>query len=96
MGYRVLGITEVTCDHCLGVGLGCVFCHGGAVPVFTLGSGYEVRKCRRKGHLMNGHAEPIESLDQLPLVAWCSRRGCSFQQIQTDVPQAYDLEPRTT
>jgi hypothetical protein len=85
--YRIVDRYELTCPACQG--MGCVNCRQGLVPVYVLVAPGGTTWCRVRGHHVFGHAERAEDAHQLPHVAWCQR--CDWQQIHTDVPEAYDL-----
>jgi len=86
--YEILDRYELTCPACQGAG--CVNCRNGSVPVYTLVSGRQGVRCALAGHKILGKTFRPRNARELPHVAWCQR--CSWQQIHTDVPEAYDLE----
>ena len=90
--YEVYDRYELTCPACQGIG--CVNCRNGFIPVYTLVIGHSKMRCTVVGHRMLGKTERPEDAKDLPRVAWCSR--CQWQQVHTDVPEAYDLEAEHT
>jgi hypothetical protein len=90
--YEILDRYELPCPACQGIG--CVNCRNGSVPVYTLVSGRSKVRCNAFGHVMLGKTERPTNARDLPQVAWCSR--CQWQQVHTDVPEAYDLEAEHT
>jgi hypothetical protein len=91
--YEILDRYELTCPACQGDG--CVNCRNGFIPVYTLVIGHAGVRCAISGHHKTlGKAFRATNARDLPHVAWCLR--CSWQQVHTDVPEAYDLEAEHT
>lgn len=85
--YQIVERYEVTCPLC--DGRGCLTCRQGLVPVYVLVTGSGGARCRILGHHSIGRTTRVTDGRRLPQVAWCSR--CEWQQVHTDVPEAYDL-----
>jgi hypothetical protein len=91
--YEIADRYELTCPACRGAG--CPNCRrNGSVPVYTLVIGHGSWRCSLLGHDMVGDPFRAEDVHQLPRVAWCLH--CTWQQVHTDVPEAYDLEAEHT
>jgi hypothetical protein len=89
--YEVMDRYELPCPACQGSG--CVNCRNGSVPVYTLRRGHGGWRCTVGGrHQTLGKTERPDDCKDLPRVAWCRR--CTWEQIHTDVPEAYDLEAK--
>jgi hypothetical protein len=87
--YEIFDRYELPCPACEGDG--CLNCRQGFVPVYTLVIGHTGMRCSVTGHhLLLGKTLRPTTIAELPRVAWCRR--CTWQQVHTDVPEAYDLE----
>lgn len=87
MAYELRERYTIECEQCHGEG--CPACRGGAIPVYVIEQGHSKLRCDVFGHSYFGCPGHVQRADQLPSVCWCGR--CSWERIQTDVPEAYQV-----